>query len=123
MCMFLLLIVKKFSIYFAPHISVELGFLGDFVLLSLKTYLLYQENIFTQKFKIISSQFRNNIFSASDKYLKAFTECSKNGQKLSDTRNFFRDPASYLRKINELLMIFHLLLYVYTYSGHSSCTK
>ena len=47
-------------------IPVEPGFLWDFDLLSLKTCSLYHEQIFIQKFKDISSQVLNNIFSASD---------------------------------------------------------
>ena len=43
-------------------ISVELGFLWDFVLLSLKTCSLYHEKLFIQKFKDISSQVLNNFF-------------------------------------------------------------
>ena len=47
-------------------ITVEVGFLRDFVLLKLKTCSLYHENLFIQKFKVISSQVFNNFFSASD---------------------------------------------------------
>ena len=41
-------------------------FLWDFVLLKLKTCSLYHENLFIQKFKVISSQVLNNFFSTSD---------------------------------------------------------
>ena len=47
-------------------ITVELGFLGDFVLLLLKTCSLYHEKLFIQKVNDISSQVFNNFFSASD---------------------------------------------------------
>ena len=47
-------------------IPVDLGFLGDFELLKLKPCSFYHENIFIQKFKVISSQFLNNFFSAPD---------------------------------------------------------
>ena len=47
-------------------ISTELGFLWDFVLLKLKTCSLYHENLFIQKFKVISKQVLNNFLSASD---------------------------------------------------------
>ena len=47
-------------------ITVELGFLGDFVLLFLKTCSLYHEKLFIQKVNDISSQVFNNFFSASD---------------------------------------------------------
>ena len=47
-------------------ITVELGFLGKFVLLSLKTCTLYHEKLFIQKVNDISSQVFNNFFSASD---------------------------------------------------------
>jgi hypothetical protein len=47
-------------------ISVELGFLWDFVLLSLKTCSLYHEKLFIQVVNDISTQVFNNFFSASD---------------------------------------------------------
>ena len=47
-------------------ISVELGFLWDFVLLLLKTCSLYHEKLFIQVVNDISSQVFNNFFSASD---------------------------------------------------------
>ena len=47
-------------------IPVEPGFLWEFVLLSIKTCSLYHEKLFIQKFKVISSQVLNNLFSASD---------------------------------------------------------
>ena len=47
-------------------ITLELGFLGDFVLLLLKTCSLYHEKLFIQKVNDISSQVFNNFFSASD---------------------------------------------------------
>ena len=47
-------------------ISTELGFLGDFVLLLLKTCSLYHEKLFIQDVNDISSQVFNNFFSASD---------------------------------------------------------
>ena len=43
-------------------ITVELGFLGDFVLLLLKTCSLYHEKLFIQKVNDISSQVFNNFF-------------------------------------------------------------
>ena len=46
-------------------ISTELGFLGKFVRLSLKTCSLYHEKLSIQKFKDISSRVHNNRFSAS----------------------------------------------------------
>ena len=46
-------------------ITVELGFLGDLVLL-LKTCSLYHEKLFIQKVNDISSQVVNNFFSDSD---------------------------------------------------------
>ena len=52
--------------WYLTTITVELGFLGKFVLLSLKTCSLYHENLSIQKFKVISSQVLNNFFSASD---------------------------------------------------------
>ena len=42
------------------------GFLGDFVLLLLKTCSLYHEKLFIQVVNDISSQVFNNFFSASD---------------------------------------------------------
>ena len=47
-------------------ISVELGFLWDFVILSLKTCSLYHEKLFILEINDISSQVSNNFFSASD---------------------------------------------------------
>ena len=47
-------------------ITVELGFLWNFVLLLLKTCSLYHEKLFIQKVNDISSQVFNNFFSASD---------------------------------------------------------
>ena len=47
-------------------ISIELGFLWDFVLLSLKTCSLYHEKLFIQVVNDISTQVFNNFFSASD---------------------------------------------------------
>ena len=47
-------------------ISVELGFLWDFVRLSLKTCTLYHEKIFIQVVNDISTQVFNNFFSTSD---------------------------------------------------------
>ena len=47
-------------------ITVELGFLWDFVLLLLKTCSLCHEKLFIQKVNDISSQVFNNFFSASD---------------------------------------------------------
>ena len=52
--------------YNLTTITVELGFLGDFVLLLLKTCSLYHEKLFIQKFNDISSQVFNNFSSASD---------------------------------------------------------
>ena len=43
-------------------ITVELGFLGDFVLLLLKTCSLYHKKVFIQKGNDISSQVFNNFF-------------------------------------------------------------
>ena len=60
------------SLYISPAVSylttitVKLGFLGDFVLLLLKTCSLYHEKLFIQKVNDISSQVFNNFFSASD---------------------------------------------------------
>ena len=53
------------SIYLTT-IPVEPGFLWHFVHLSLKTCSPYHEKQYIQKFKVISSQFPNNFFSASD---------------------------------------------------------
>ena len=50
----------------ALTIPVEPGFLWHFVHLSLKTCSPYHEKQYIQKFKVISSQFPNNFFSASD---------------------------------------------------------
>ena len=47
-------------------ISTELGFLGKFVRLLLKTCSLYHEKLFIQVVNDISSQVFNNFFSASD---------------------------------------------------------
>ena len=47
-------------------ISTELGFLWDFVPLSLKTCSFYHEKLFIQVVNDISSQVFNNFFSASD---------------------------------------------------------
>ena len=47
-------------------ITVELGFLVKFGLLSLKTCTLYHEKLFIQVVNDISSQVFNNFFSASD---------------------------------------------------------
>ena len=47
-------------------IPVELGFLWEFELLKLKTCSLHHENLFTQKFKVISNQVLNNILTALD---------------------------------------------------------
>jgi hypothetical protein len=47
-------------------ISVELEFLWDFVLLSLKTCSVYHEKLFIQVVNDISTQVFNNFFSASD---------------------------------------------------------
>ena len=47
-------------------ISLELGFLWDFVRLLLKTCSLYHEKLFIQVVNDISSQVFNNFFSASD---------------------------------------------------------
>ena len=47
-------------------ISTELGFLWDFVPLSLKTCALYHEKLFIQVVNDISTQVFNNFFSASD---------------------------------------------------------
>ena len=46
-------------------ISTELGFLGKFVRLLLKTCSLYHEKLFIQVVNDISSQVFNNFFSAS----------------------------------------------------------
>ena len=69
-------VVENFQVWFMKFsneeykylttITVELGFLWDFVLFKLKTCSLYHENLFIQKFKVISSQVLNNFFSASD---------------------------------------------------------
>ena len=58
-------------IYFKPMpnlttISTELGFLGDFALLLLKTCLLYHEKLFIQLVNDIRGQVFNNFFSDSD---------------------------------------------------------
>ena len=45
---------------------MELGFVGDFELLKLKTCSLYHENILIQKFKVIRTQVLNNFFSTSE---------------------------------------------------------
>ena len=53
------------TLYIINHlttITVELGFLGDFVLLLLKTCSLYHEKLFIQKVNDISSQVFNNFF-------------------------------------------------------------
>ena len=47
-------------------IAIGSGFLGDFVLLLLKTCSLYHEKLFIQVVNDISSQVFNNFFSASD---------------------------------------------------------
>jgi hypothetical protein len=47
-------------------ISTELGFLWDFVRLSLKTCSFYHEKLFIQVVNDISTQVFNNFFSASD---------------------------------------------------------
>jgi hypothetical protein len=52
--------------FYLTTIPVELGFLWEFELLKLKACSLYHENLFIQKFKVISSQVINNFFSASD---------------------------------------------------------
>ena len=61
---------SELAVCHEPHylttISTELGFLGNFVLLLLKTCSLYHEKLFIQKFKDINSQVLNNFFSASD---------------------------------------------------------
>ena len=57
--------MKLVDIYLTT-ISVEIRFLGDFELLSLKTCSLHHEKLFKQEFKDISSQVLNNFFSASD---------------------------------------------------------
>ena len=46
--------------------TVELGFLGDFVLLLFKTCSLDHEKLFIKKVNDICSQVFNNFFSASD---------------------------------------------------------
>ena len=47
-------------------ISTELGFLWEFVRLSLKTCSFYHEKLFIQVVNDISTQVFNNFFSASD---------------------------------------------------------
>ena len=47
-------------------ISTEPKILWEFGLQKLKTCSLYHENLFIQKFKVISRQVLNNFFSASD---------------------------------------------------------
>ena len=47
-------------------ITVELGFLWDFELLSLKTCRLYDKKLLIQKVRVISSLVLNNFYSASD---------------------------------------------------------
>ena len=61
--------VRLFNLLMFNHlttITVELGFLWDFVLILLKTCSLYHEKLFIQKVNDISSQVFNNFFSASD---------------------------------------------------------
>ena len=55
-------------------ISVELEFLWDFVLLSLKTCSVYHEKLFIQVVNDISSQVFNNFISASD-FMEAVRGC------------------------------------------------
>ena len=55
-------------------ISVELGFLWDFVCLSLKTCSLYHEKLIIQVGNDISSQVFNIFFSASD-FMEAVRGC------------------------------------------------
>ena len=55
-----------FTYYYLTTISTELGFLWDFVPLSLKTCALYHEKLFIQVVNDISTQVFNNFFSASD---------------------------------------------------------
>ena len=55
-----------FTYYYLTTISTELGFLWDFVLLSLKTCALYHEKLFIQVVNDISTQVFNKFFSASD---------------------------------------------------------
>ena len=63
----LICVGKVNAIYFnLTTISTELGFLGNFVLLLLKTCSLYHEKLFIRVVNDISSQVFNNFFSASD---------------------------------------------------------
>ena len=52
--------------FYLTTITTGPGFLGNFVLLLLKTCSLYHEKLFIQDVNDISSQVFNNFFSASD---------------------------------------------------------
>ena len=56
----------QFWFWHLTTITTEPGFLGNFVLLLLKTCSLYHEKLFIQVVNDISSQVFNNFFSASD---------------------------------------------------------
>ena len=64
-CRILSLLLNMHYINHLTTITVELGFLGDLVLL-LKTCSLYHEKLFIQKVNDISSQVVNIFFSDSD---------------------------------------------------------
>ena len=78
MFLLLLLLLLLFCVannyYYLTTISTELGFLGDFVLLLLKTCSLYHEKRFIQVVNDISSQVFNYFFSASD-FMEAVRGC------------------------------------------------